>query len=94
MKPEEKKGEATVHTAYCEFALAVHTETNMFAREALATGKAPVDCGAPRSLGSWREEDRREVLAHMNEQRHTSTRFSMDRTKKTWFVCKSKKTTE
>ena len=47
-KPSEKKGEATDHTAYSEFAMAVH----MFAREALKTGKALIDCGATRSMGS------------------------------------------
>ena len=33
-KPDEMKGEPTAHTAHSEFAMAVHTETSMFAREA------------------------------------------------------------
>ena len=32
-------------------------------------------------MGSWKALD---GLARMNEQRHGSTRFSLDRTKKTW----------
>ena len=55
----------------------------MLAREVLGTGKALVDCGATRSLGSWEALD---GLARMNEQRHGSTRFSLDRTKKTWYT--------
>ena len=64
-KPGEKKGEATANTAYSEVAMAVHTGTSMFAREAVETGKALVDCGATRSMGSWEVLD---GLARMNEQ--------------------------
>ena len=60
-----------------------HTETRMFAREALETGKALIDCGASRSMGSWEALD---GLARMNVQRHGSTRFSLDRTRKTWYT--------
>ena len=55
----------------------------MFAREALETGTALIDCGAARSVGSWEALD---GLARMNEQRHGSTHFSLDRTKKTWYA--------
>ena len=80
--PEQQgKGEVAAHTAYDEFSMAVHTETSMFAKEALETGKALIDCGATKSMGSWEALD---VLARMNEQRHGSTRFCLDRTKKTW----------
>ena len=51
-KPRENKGEATAHTAYTEFAMVVHTETSMFARRALETRKAVIDCGATRSVAS------------------------------------------
>ena len=37
--PGERKGETTALTAYSELAMAVHTETSMFAREALGNGK-------------------------------------------------------
>ena len=42
-----------------------------------------IDCGATKSMGSWEALD---GLARMNEQRHGSTRFSLDRTKKTWYT--------
>ena len=42
-KPSEQNGEATAHTAHSECAMVVHTETSMFAREALETGKAVID---------------------------------------------------
>ena len=91
-KPGEKKGEATAHTAYSEFTMAVHTETSMFAREALETGKAMIHCSAIRSMGSWEALD---GLARMNEQRHGSTRRSLVRTKKTWYIfCNLDKTTK
>ena len=73
----------TAHTAYDEFSMANHTETSLFAKEALETGKALIDCGAIKSMGSWEALD---GLARMNEQRHGSTRFSLDRTKKTWYT--------
>ena len=56
----------TAHTAYDEFSMAVHTETSLFAKEALETGKALIDCGATKSMGSWEALD---GLARMNEQR-------------------------
>ena len=82
-KPKEQNGEATAHTTHGEFVMTVHTETSMFARAALETGKALIDCGATRSMGSWEALD---GLARMNEQRHGSTRLSLDRTKKTWYT--------
>ena len=63
--------------------MAIHTETSMFAQEALETRKDLIDCGATKSMGSWEALD---CLARMNEQRHRSTRFSLDRTKKTWYT--------
>ena len=78
---KEQDGEATAHTAHSEFAMTVHTR--MFARGALETGIALIDCGATRSLGSWEELD---GLARMNDQRHGSTFFSLDRAKKTWYT--------
>ena len=47
--------------------MAVHTETSMFAKEALETGIAWIDCGATKSIGSWEAVD---VLGRMNEQKH------------------------
>ena len=82
-KPSEKKGETTAHTPYGEFSMAVHTEKSMFAKETLETRKVLIDCGATNSMGSWEALD---GLARMNEQRHGSTRFSRDRTKKTWYT--------
>ena len=83
-KPSEKKGETTAHTTYGEFSMAIHTETSMFAQEdGLETGEALIDCGATKSMGSWEALD---GLARMNGQRHGSTRFSLDRTKKTWYM--------
>ena len=73
----------TAHTAYDEFSMSVQTETNLFAKEALETGKALIDCGATKSMGSWEALD---GLARMNEQRQGSTRFSLDHTKKTWYT--------
>ena len=64
--------------------MSVQTETSLFAKEALETGKALIDCGATKSMGSWEALD---GLARMNEQRQGSTRFSLDRTKKTWYTC-------
>ena len=55
----------------------------MFTKEALETGKASIDCGATKSMGSWEALD---GLARLSEQRHGSTRFSLDRTKKTWYT--------
>ena len=81
-KPDEKKGEARAHSAYSKSAMAVHTETSMFAREALETRRALIDCGATRSMGSCEAPD---GLARMNEQRHGSTRFPWI-TKKTWYT--------
>ena len=75
VKPAERKGDATAHVAYCEFAMSLHTETCMFSREALETGKALIDGGATRSIHG---------LARMNEQLYGSHRFSLDRTRKTW----------
>ena len=77
----EKKGDTTAHTAYGEFSVAIHTETSMFAKEALETGKALIDCGATKSVGSWEALD---GLARMNEQEQGPTRFSLDRSMKTW----------
>ena len=51
-KPGEKKGELTAHTAYDELSMSVHTETSFFAKDALENGKALIDCGATKSLGS------------------------------------------
>ena len=54
--------------------------------------KALIDCGATMSMGSWEEL---EGLAPMNEQRHGSICFFLDRTKKTWYTfAKRKKVTE
>ena len=55
----------------------------MFAKDGLETGKALIDCGATKSMGSWEALD---GLARMTGQRHGSTRFSLDRTKKTWYM--------
>ena len=63
-KPGEKKGETTAHPAYGEFSVAIHTETSMFAKEAVETEKALIDCGATKSMGSWEALD---GLALMNE---------------------------
>ena len=41
----------------------------------METGKALIDCGATRSMGSWEAPD---GLARMSEQRHGSTCFSLD----------------
>ena len=65
--PSEKKGEATAHTAYSEFAMA-----SMIAREALETRKALIDCGGTRSMGSC---EALAGLARMNEKRHGSNSF-------------------
>ena len=91
-KPKEHNGEATAHTAHGEFAMTVHTEKSMVAREALETGKALIDCGATKSMGSWEALD---GLAPMNVQRHGSTRFfPQNRTKRPGTLYKWKKTTE
>ena len=79
----EKKGDATAHVAYRKFAMSLHTETSMFSQEALETGWALIDCGATRCMGSWNELD---GLARMNEQLYGSPRFSLDRTRKTWYT--------
>ena len=42
-----------------------------------------IDCGAAKSVGPWEALD---GLSRMNERRHGSTRFSLDRTKKTWYT--------
>ena len=78
-----RRAKRQAHTAYGEFSMEVHTETSMFAKEALETGKALIDCGASKSMGSQEALD---GLARMNEQRHGSTRFSLDRSKKTWYT--------
>ena len=41
----------TAHTAYDEFSMSVQTETKLFAKEALETGKALIDCGATKVYG-------------------------------------------
>ena len=53
----EKKGDATAHVAYSEFATSFHAETSMFSQEALETGSALIDCGATRCVGSLKELD-------------------------------------
>ena len=63
--------------------MAIHPETSMFAKEALETGKALIDCGATKSMGSL---EALAGLARMNEQKHGSTRLSLDRSKKTWYT--------
>ena len=53
----EKQGKSTdnknncTHTAYSDFARALHKVTSMFAREAVETRKALIYCGASRSVG-------------------------------------------
>ena len=42
-----------------------------------------MDCSAAGSLGSWGALD---GLAHLTGQPHGSTRFSLGRTKKTWYT--------
>ena len=79
-KPGEKKGETTAYTAYGEFSMAIHTETSMFAKEALETGKSFDWLWCYQIYEIMRSTS----LAHMNEQKHGSTRFSLDRSKKTW----------
>ena len=81
VKPAERKGDATAHVACSQFAMSLLTETCMFSREALETGKALFDGDATRSMGSW---DALDGLARMNEQLYGSHRFSLDRTGKTW----------
>ena len=83
VKPAERKGDATAHVACSEFAMSLHTETCMFSREAMETGKALFDGGPTRSMGSW---DALDGLARMNEQLYGSHRFSLDRTGKTWYT--------
>ena len=65
VKPAERKGDATAHVACSQFAMSLLTETCMFSREALETGKALFDGDATRSMGSW---DALDGLARMNEQ--------------------------
>ena len=60
-----EKRQPTRHTANSQL-------TSTFAREALETGKALIDCGATRFMGSW---DALECLASVDEQRHGSTLF-------------------
>ena len=87
----EKKGDATAHVAYRKFAMSLHTETSMFSQDSLETGRALIDCGATRCMGSWKELD---GLARMIEQLYGSHRFSLDHTRKTWYLCKWRETTE
>ena len=60
-----------------------HTEPSMFSQKALETGWALIDCCAARCMGSWKDLD---GLARMNEQLYGSPRFSLDRTRKTWYT--------
>ena len=69
--------------------MSLHTETSMFSQDSLETGRALVDCGATRCIGSWKELN---GLARMIEQLYGSLRFSLDRTRKTWYLCKWRET--
>ena len=80
----EKNGETIARTAYNEFAVAVHTETSMFAREALETGEALIDCGATRSMESWGGTGRSGT--HECATSRSCAVFFPDRTKKTWYT--------
>ena len=75
MKTAERNEDATGHVACSEFAMSLHTETSTFSREA-ETGKAPIDCGATRSMGSCGS-------TRMSEQLYGSPRFSLEPTRKT-----------
>ena len=87
----EKKGDATAHVAHRKIAMFFHTEPSMFSQEALETGWALMDCCAARCMGSWKDLD---GLARMNEQLYGSPRFSLDRTRKTWYTFANGETTE
>ena len=52
-----------------KFATSFRAETSMFSQETLETGRALIDCGATRCMGSWKELG---GLARMNEQLYGS----------------------